>query len=143
MGHYWSEMQGDVDPNYEPPAYVKRSPEDKAMYSYGGDPAEGSFTEETVQEEWAVQYHVPDRQAEYKKDEPGDPENWKYRRERQYINGPSEIRDEERVIEHGKTIAKIKGYQSDTRPAQVMRRTITYGPWEVVGRTGETDTGWY
>jgi hypothetical protein len=143
MGHYASEMGGDVNPSYVPPPYEKKSPEDKVMYSYDGNPAEGSFTETTVAEEWAVQYHVPDRQAEYKRDEPGDPENWKYRLERQYIDGPNELRNEKRVIEHAKTIARIKGYQSETRPARVMRRTVMYGPWEIVAETSETDTGWY
>lgn len=146
MGHYASEMVGDPNPDYTPPPYVKKSPDDKPLYSYGSTPGDGSFTETTEVEEWAVEYHVPDRQAEYKKDEPGGPENWKYRRERQFIMGPNQRhdKDESRVIDHAKTIIKIKGYQDSTkRPGKIMRRQVTYGPWEVVDEFSEVDTGWY
>jgi len=149
MGHYLSEMGGDPDPNYKPPVYVKKSPDDKPVRIYTrGQSVEGSFTEETVETDYAVQFDSYDEDTRYKPDAPGDPENWKYRRERQHIHGPSfHLHGDgalEKWLKFAKELIRIKGDQDRTkRPGLIMCRKVTYGPWEILGEESEHDEGWF
>lgn len=148
MGHYWSEMGADVAPS-EKVEYVKKSPDDKSIRIYArGHGVEGSFTEDTVETDYAIQYDTYDEDTRYQQSAPDDPENWRYRRERQHVQAPAfDLYGDEAMpkwLKNMKELIRINGEQHRTgRSGLIMRRTVTYGPWEVLGEESDHDEGWY
>ncbi len=144
MGHYLSEMS-DYDPG-PPPPYVRVAIDDKPRRSRGSNSGLGSYTEETTGVEYAIDYDTYDSSTRYERPKPGDPENWQYKPERQFLHGPWDDTEDamKRFLEHAISVIKMHGDQGRTkRPGRVIRRTVTYGPWEILDETGETQEGWY
>lgn len=141
MGHYASEM---ADYDIPLPKPEKRAIDEKYRREHGGKTHPGSFTEETTVVEFAADYDVWDSDApRYEKEKPGDPELWQWRPERYYIYSSRYV-DAVECVEHGLYIIRSHGNQAKTgRPGKVLRRTVTYGPWEEVASTEESTEGWY
>ncbi len=140
MGHYASEM---ADFDYKPPAYVKKHVDEKVMRVLGEHHHEGSMTEETTSVEWVAQYDSFDYDTLHKREEKGDPFGWKFRRIRTFISTFFGEKEED-IVKQGLYFIKMHGDQDMIgRPGRVMRRTVTYGPWEVIAESSEKQEGWY
>ena len=139
MGHYWSEMGPDTPVEREP---EKRIPITDKPTRVDGSTEQGSFTEEATIIEIAAEYDDYDPRAPGKyNSESGSPDNWDYVQHLRVFQTPY---GEENAIKLAERIIKTYGAQFHTkRPGRVLRRSVTYGPWEEVKEVTDSTEGWY
>jgi hypothetical protein len=100
--------------------------------------------EDTVRVEYAVDYDVYDYSARYLPKRPDDPPLSEWKPQRMHLYSPSSGASEEEQIKWGEQSIRSHGNQDRTgRPGRVMKRTVTYGPWEVIAESNEHSEGWY
>ena len=142
MGHYLSEMSDG--PNTPSPPRRRKGLDEKTRRVISG-PADvlGSMDEDTVRVEYVADFDVYDYDARYLPKRSDDPENNEWKPQRTHLYSP-EHANEEQQIEYGLQAIRMHGNQDRTgRPGLVMKRTVTYGPWEVIAESSEHTEGYY
>lgn len=138
MGHYWSEMRPDSKKEpYRAPRTKDIPYEDRPRHTHTS-PWFAPQTEEGTVVEFALDYDSWDGEFRGRDDTRED----HYIKSRQ-LSVVTERMTEEKLIEHYKRFASIHHDGHEERPAVMMRRTVTYGPWEVVTETTEHTEGWH
>jgi len=142
MGHYLSEMSDG--PSVSTPPRRRKGLEEKTRRVISGpDTVLGSMDEETAHVEYVADFDVYDYDARWIPKRPDDPENSEYKPQRIHLYSPARATEEDQ-IKYGLQAIRMHGNQDITgRPGLVMKRTVTYGPWEVIAETEESSEGWY
>lgn len=133
MGHYWSEMQDDMPD--KPVERVLRKPVDEKEREVTGVP---SPVDEAVETQYAIDY---DRSKGWRK--PDEPETANLYPLREVMNPLyTAHRDEEESTR--KFLREVASNRKHgKRPAVTMKRTVTYGPWEILDTVEKEAEGWY
>jgi hypothetical protein len=151
MGHYASEMADyDFTPPKPPPfEKVPLEKQERHLHRSKWMPESAAGAHESYQ--WAADYDAfnPEASKDFRATA-FDKNRDKLRKGRWWLKPVRYIftgvprNDDERAKKMVKDHIKFHGEQHEAgRPGQVLRRKVTYGPWEVVDETEEHSEGWY